>query len=372
VGSVARWLTRRTLLWDVLLAGALSLVAFSSVTDAALGDRHRLAVALALCQTLPLVARRRLPVLVLAATSGALAGVLGPALAAYAVAAHGVRPVGPALAGAGALAALGAPFLDDGSTTTGDFFAVLAAYAIPWFVGSRVRRTRLRTVELERRAAEAESAREEEARRAVAEERGRLARELHDIVSHAVSVTIVQAAAAKRALRSSPERAAEHVGTIESAGREAMRELRLLLDVLRDDGSEAGALAPQPGVADLDALAERMRAAGLPVDLTVEGEPRTLPASLDLTAYRVVQEALTNALRYAGAARTAVVLRYSPDTIEIAVLDEGRGPAAGAAGRGLSGMRERVTLLGGALTAAGRPEGGFEVRATLPLGETGV
>jgi signal transduction histidine kinase len=207
---------------------------------------------------------------------------------------------------------------------------------------------------------------EEEARRAVAEERARLARELHDVVAHAVSLVVVQAEAGAAA-GGPPDRVEEAFDAIADTGRTALAELRRLLRVLRSPG-EPGPRDPQPGVAQLAPLVESVRRAGLPVEVRVEGIDRPLPPGVDLSAYRIVQEALTNSVRHAGPARATVVLRYGERDLELEVVDDGRGVRAGGPdGHGLAGMRERIALLGGELAVGAAPGGGFAVRARLPI-----
>jgi signal transduction histidine kinase len=212
-----------------------------------------------------------------------------------------------------------------------------------------------------------ERQREDEAQRAVAEERARLARELHDVVAHAVSVVVVQAEAGAAA-GGPPDRVEETFDAIADTGRAALVELRRLLGVLRAP-DEPASREPQPGVAQLEPLVESVRRAGLPVEVRVEGDGRPLPPGVDLSAYRIVQEALTNSVKHAGPARASVLLRYGERELELEVVDDGRGPRAAAAppGHGLAGMRERTALLGGELDAGPAPGGGFAVRARLPL-----
>ncbi|HZB72345.1 MAG TPA: sensor histidine kinase [Acidimicrobiales bacterium] len=208
--------------------------------------------------------------------------------------------------------------------------------------------------------------REEDAARAVAEERARLARELHDVVAHAVSMVVVQAEAGAAA-GGPPERVEEAFDAIADTGRTALGELRRLLGVLRSP-EEPALREPQPGVAQLEPLVESVRRAGLPVEVRVEGADRPLPPGVDLSAYRIVQEALTNSVKHAGPARASVVLRYGEHALELEVVDDGRGPRApSAGGHGLVGMRERTALLGGELDVGPAPGGGFAVRARLPL-----
>jgi signal transduction histidine kinase len=217
------------------------------------------------------------------------------------------------------------------------------------------------------RAGKLEREREESVKAAAEAERRHIARELHDVVAHSVSVMVVQAGAARKVLDDKPEAARESLLAVEASGHEAMAELRRLLGVLGMNGSEAP-LAPQPAIGSLDPLIARVREAGLPVALRVEGERSSIPPGVDVAAYRIVQEALTNALKYAGGAPTEVVVRYLPDAVELEVLDEGvvATPADGV-GRGLIGMRERVALFGGTIEAGKRAEGGYAVRARFPL-----
>ena len=206
---------------------------------------------------------------------------------------------------------------------------------------------------------------EEAAERAAEEERGRIARELHDVVAHSVSVMTVQAGAVRRLLAPEQQREREALITVEETGRQALTEMRRLLGVLRQEG-ESAALAPQPGLGTLDSLVQHVREAGLPVELTFEGERVALPPGVDLSAYRIVQEALTNALRHAGPARAWVSVRYSADEVEVEVANDGRSKENGD-GHGLVGMRERVALCGGDLTAGPRPGGGYTISARLPV-----
>lgn len=237
-----------------------------------------------------------------------------------------------------------------------------------WLVGDLLRSRR---VEVHRRAEAAERSqreREERLRAAAAEERRHVARELHDVVAHAVSVMVIQAGAARQVLRSSPDQAETSLLAVESTGREAMSELRRFLGALSDDDGETTGLAPQPGIGELSTLLDRVREAGLPATLEVDGAPRSIPQSLDVTAYRIVQEALTNALRYARRAATLVRLSWEPDQLRLEILDDGPATAAAeGSGRGLVGMRERAALVGGRLEAGPRVGGGYAVRAWLPF-----
>lgn len=231
--------------------------------------------------------------------------------------------------------------------------------------------TRRRYLEgLEERAERAEHERDQQARIATAAERARIARELHDVVAHNVSVMIVQADGAGYAIDSDPEQARQAVKTISSTGRQALAEMRRLVGVLRkDDGGEED-YAPQPGVAELTELVTHIRASGLPVEFEVTGGPRDLPEGEQLVIYRIVQEALTNALKHGGpAARARVDMEYGPRDILLRVTDDGRGAAAprGIDGHGLIGMRERVAMYDGSVHASPLPGGGFQVAVRLPM-----
>jgi signal transduction histidine kinase len=241
---------------------------------------------------------------------------------------------------------------------------------VAWYVGRRLRLRRERAAQLLREQAAA-------TRRIVTEERTRIARELHDVVAHRVSLMTVQAGAAKAVAAEDPEGALRAMGAVEEAGRQALDELRHLLGVLRPE-TDLDGLGPQPGLADLPRLVEQTRGAGLEVSLATDGVPAELPARVDLFAYRIVQEALTNVLKHAGpGAHTEVRLGTDRNGIVIEVLDDGRGatvlPGPGGAqedapGHGIVGMRERARLLGGTLEARPRPSGGFRVVASLPTG----
>jgi signal transduction histidine kinase len=207
------------------------------------------------------------------------------------------------------------------------------------------------------------------AREAVAQERVRIARELHDMVAHNVSMIVLQAGAERRTLPVEAESTRDVLATIEDVGRQALVEMRRLLGVLRTAGDES-ALEPQPGLDGLGLLIDQIRDAGLPVELAIEGEPRTLAGGVELSAYRIIQEALTNSLRHAGDARARVALCYGAKSLEIEISDDGRGssePVGLGGGHGLVGMRERAALYGGTLVAGSQTGGGFTVRAVLPL-----
>jgi signal transduction histidine kinase len=240
---------------------------------------------------------------------------------------------------------------------------------LAWVLGDSMRYRRGYYAALEDRAARLERERDAQAQIAAAAERARIARELHDVVAHNVSVMVVQADGASYALDSDPEKARQALAAIAGTGRQALAEMRRLLGVLRSDDGETG-LAPLPGIGQLAELLQQTRAAGLAVDFTVEGVPGPLPGGVALAAYRIVQESLTNTRKHGGPTASArVTLRYCEDVLVLSIADDGRGAAAAAdgAGHGMTGMRERVALYGGTLRAGPRPGGGYQVTARLPL-----
>jgi len=238
-----------------------------------------------------------------------------------------------------------------------------------FFVGRTVYTRRAYVAALEDRARAAEQNQQALTAQAVADERRRIARELHDVIAHHVSVMGVLATGSRRALTRDPPAADEALATIEETGRTALREMRRLLDVLRTDAEPAGELEPQPGLPAIECLVEQVREAGLPVRLSVTGEPGQLDPGVALTIYRIVQEALTNALKHAGAATAEVLLAFDPGEVRIEVCDTGRGPPPGGdrVGHGLVGMRERISLYRGSLRTGPRPGGGFRVVARIPV-----
>ncbi|MFI0715528.1 sensor histidine kinase [Streptomyces inhibens] len=262
------------------------------------------------------------------------------------------------------------------------FFTALLTvpFVLAWVLGDSMRTRRAYWAQLEEKAARLEKEREAQARIAVAAERARIARELHDVVAHNVSVMVVQADGAAYVLDAAPEQTRQALETISGTGRQALAEMRRLLGVLRTgEQAEGGEYVPQPGVEQLTDLMDQVRGAGLPVDFRVEGEPRPLPSSVELTAYRIVQEALTNTRKHGGPGVGATVrLSYKDDDLDLLVEDDGRGAqhelyeegGADGLGHGLIGMRERVGMVGGSLTAGPRPGGGFRVSAVLPLKPT--
>jgi signal transduction histidine kinase len=381
-----------------LVAAVVSTLLFAELLDDAQPALPRgtlaLGSVLVLLHTLPLAARRRFPGAVLALSVGsglAVAAiglqpvVLGVAIlvAVYSVAAYGDRWVslaGLAAAELGSAAVQLTPGKFQAPTVVSNALVVAAAWLLGHFVGvRRAYTTRLedRTAELEERTAQLDQAREELARRAVTEERLRLARELHDVVAHAMSVIAVQSGVGAHVADTQPEEAAKALAAIEATSRAALTELRRLLGVLRQNSEPRGDLAPVPGLADLDSLLAEVAKAGLAVRLRVEGTPSQLPAGVDLSAYRIVQEALTNVVKHAGPARAQVRICYGDHDVTVEVTDNGRGVMALAGdgrvgtGHGLIGMRERVAAFEGDLEVGPCPGGGFRVAARLPLAVEG-
>jgi signal transduction histidine kinase len=278
-------------------------------------------------------------------------------LGAYTVAAHTTGWRTAVAAGLTVGAAL-VVWIADGDLSLGGILFFGFLFGTPWAAGRAIRRRRLRESQLEREKAEAEAA--------IAEERTRIARELHDVVTHAISVIVLQARGGRRLLATEPAEARQALDAIERTASQALQEMRRLLGLLRES-DERLALAPQPTLSRLDDLVAQVREAGLPVELAIEGEPAELPPGVDLSAYRIVQEALTNALKHAGPATARVTVHYGDGELDLEVSDDGTGTGnGGGAGQGLTGIRERVAVFGGDVEAGALPEGGYAVRARLP------
>ncbi len=254
----------------------------------------------------------------------------------------------------------------------GDFIFTPVLFAIAWLAGFALRERAAQAEAAEERARHAEREREAAARVAVAEERARIARELHDIVAHAVSVMVLQVGAVRHKLPQAFEEDRDALTGVEQTGRTALAEMRRLLGALRHDDDEPE-LAPQPGLDNLDSLLDEVGRAGLPVRLHVDGERFPLPRAIDLSAYRIVQEGLTNALKHARASHADVTVRYEPDELQIEVIDDGEGDSTGdGLGHGLVGIRERVKIYGGEMTAGTATGGGFVLRTRLPFSDGGA
>ncbi|MFB7242162.1 two-component sensor histidine kinase [Streptomyces populi] len=379
--------------WAVALLG-ISWVSISNLNGAAKGSSSIFpALPIAVVLSAVVALRRRMPekMLLLAVAAGLAQLVLDVPSAPedfamlviiYTVAANGARWASRlALIGglcAGTLSQLRWP-ATEASGPGGVFIAIFQTvpFALAWVLGDSIRTRRAYLAQLEERAARLEKEREAQAKVAVAAERARIARELHDVVAHNVSVMVVQADGAAYVMDTAPDQAKKALETISGTGRQALAEMRRLLGVLRTgEHQEVGEYVPQPDVEQLDELIEQCRTSGLPVDFKVEGTPRPLPSGVELTAYRIVQEALTNTRKHGGPnAGASVRLVYFDDGLGLLVEDDGKGAphelyeegGADGQGHGLIGMRERVGMVGGTLDAGPRPGGGFRISALLPL-----
>jgi len=371
----------------VTLYGTVSLATSADPTGLA-REPDAIAYFLAVALAAPLAVRKRWPLQVLGvflvgmvvyAVRGYVDGnadFFGPIIGLYTVAS--MRPLRTAI-GAAVLSAttVGVAFIVEPhlSPTAADWLTVVAFIGGTTFVGDSVRRRRAYAAALESRTNELEAARLELAQRAVTEERLRMARELHDVVAHTMTAIVVQSAVAQRSLGVNPAQAGSALANIETMSRDGLNELRSILNVLRSDEDEGAELAPVARLADLDGLVERLRGGGMDLAIRREGDLDGLSPLVELAAYRIVQESLTNALRYANDARVQVTIRGHGAKLWIEVRDDGSSAAARASsltgsGKGLAGMAERATLLGGTFEAGRMPGGGFRVAATLPRAGT--
>ena len=384
--SPLAWARTHPFASDTLLALLLTGVSLVPLWLGATGDDpwspSAPAIALVLLINLPLAWRRRYPLAVgtLVAAAAITYGVapypdlgvpvpLGALVAFYTAMAYSPRRTATLIGAGACTVGLVGMLLPETDADVVDFAFVGLLLGATWALGDSARTRRAYTAELEARAARLEHERELEASRAAAEERARIARELHDVIAHHVSMMVVQAEAGPVVVERDPGSATRAFDSISTIGRQALAEMRRLLGVLRPDDDRAGpSFAPQPGLDQLPALVEQVRQAGLKAELKVEGSPCPLPPGMDLSAYRIVQEALTNAVRHGGPGRARVLVRYVDGEVQLEVRDDGLGPRAGnGAGHGLVGMRERVNLFGGDLDAGPSPDGGFAVAARLPL-----
>jgi signal transduction histidine kinase len=394
LGRIVAALRRHPLVADVTLAVALA--ALAAATGVALvAPRAQVeppsapaVVAWAVALAAPLVLRRRWPLVVLAVTTlhftrywavgqlNEIASWVILGVAVYSAAAYADRRRARWVCGACLLWLIGSGVVLSaraGPIGTVEVAAIAMFDALPfllaWPLGTMMRRLREYRAVLEERNRQLDQEREINARRAVLEERVRIARELHDVVAHHVSVMGVQAGVARRLFDRDPAEAVAAIGSVETASRQAIADLQQLVGVLRQDQGDD--LAPQPSLQRLPELVEHMRRAGLPVELTVQGRRGPLPAGVELSAYRIIQEALTNTLKHAGPAQAGVTVRYGNGSVELEVVDDGQGPPPGrprSGSKGLVGMRERVSLYGGRLDVGARPGGGFRVHAVLRSG----
>ena len=362
------WLRRHPLHVDLALVGVLLLL---TIGAAARRPHTALGIALGVAETLPLLARRRRPLAVVVVVTvvavamialGVWAVPLQLGVALYTLAATRDDRLARIGAAASTFAVAIALPLAGGIGYDNVAFRIILLVAA-WALGDSVGSRRAYLSEVEARAARLELEQASEVRRVRAEEQARIARELHDVVAHALSVIIVQAGAADDVFALDPARAREPIRAIDSAARAALGDLRRVLGILQTDTE----YLPQPSLGALDGLIEQVRATGLDISLTIEGAPRPLPASVDLSAYRIVQEALTNTLKHAGAAHARVRVRYGDD-LGLDIRDDGNLDAGeNSGGSGLIGMRERVALLGGTVEAGPAASGGYLVSARIPI-----
>lgn len=368
-----RWLEIRWI--DVVIAGGLSALA---IVEGSGTDSQQFSPAVLLC-TVPLVVQRRWPIPVLlvalagfsiAGNASNLAALAGGLIAAVSVGLDEDHPVLGTLAVLGVAAGIAFQF-GHGSITQlpiPPFLAPFLMIGAAYLAGRVVADRQVQATLARERAKELEREHDSSIKAATEAERRHIARELHDVIAHSVGVMVVQAGAARHVLDEKPDSARESLVAVEESGHEAMAELRRLLGVLVENG-EVAPLSPERGLDQIESMVARVREAGLPVDLRIDGEPRPLPPGIEVAAFRILQEALTNALKYAGGAPAHALVRFAPDAIDVEVVDEGTitVPVAGI-GRGLTGMRERVALFGGTIEAGPRGGGqGYAVRARLPL-----
>jgi signal transduction histidine kinase len=366
------WLRARPLIVDL---GLVVLVGLPTIVVATRHPHPLLGSILVTAETVPLLWRRQrsLPVLLVVTALAVVMIGLGVwflpfqlAIALYTLAA---TPTPRLTRSAGLLAiivitiALAATghYPDFGDSASRVVFLIAG-----WLLGDSIGSRRAYVSEIEEKAARLERERETDARRVVAEEQARIARELHDVVAHALSVIVVQAGAAKEVFELDPQRVEKPISAIDTAARAALTDLRRVLGILHDSAE----YEPQPGLARLDGLIEQVRATGLQVAFEIEGSLRPLSPTVDLSAYRIIQEALTNTIKHADAEHARVSVRYGAE-LELEIRDDGRGAADGDyAGHGLTGMRQRVAMLGGSVEAQSPTTGGYRVTARIPLGDS--
>lgn len=371
----------------LILDGALAILIFALIEAQGQPERQRaapLSVALVALETLPLTFRRRAPTVVvlvvgLASVGHLVAGfhngffdTFAAVIALYSVAAHSRRQTSLAfltLLPIALAVAIAVDWHNTGVVNLIDIPYNLVFFLTGWVLGDGQRTRRAYVAQLEERERMLARERVDRVRATLAEERTRIARELHDIVAHSVSVMVLQANAGERIVGTRPEQAAQNLAAIQATGRQALAELRRLLGVLRGDESVDGERAPQPRISDVQDLALQAQQAGLETTVTSEGDATRLPEAIQLSAYRIIQEALTNILRHAGASHATILIRCTSSTLEVEVQDDGKRASqpAESAGHGLVGMRERVQLFGGDLRTGPQPGGGFRVLARLPL-----
>jgi signal transduction histidine kinase len=378
----------------LLIDGMVALILFAFMAVQFIGTRHLqtglhpttpLTWVLAVLIVAPILTHRRFPRASLAVCLTALLAYAAGRYVAYPglpvfvltfdIALHSRRRVGlAALVASAAAIAFSLALQSSGVVTFSTWVASELGVLVAWLAGRNLRLRRARWAELQARTERLEREREEEARRAVTEERLRIARELHDVIAHSMSVIAVQSAVGNHVIDAQPAEARQALAAIEATSRSALTEMRRLLGVLRQEGEPRGSLSPAPGLADLSSLVSQVQDAGLQVWINVDGQRGSVPPGIDLSAYRVIQEALTNVIKHAGSAAATVTIRYRDDSVTVEIANQ--APAASVAhvpaprmgsGHGIIGMRERVAVFGGQFAAGSGPDGGFLVRACFPI-----
>jgi signal transduction histidine kinase len=380
----------------LLIDGIIAFIVFASMAVQFVNTRHPLtgqhqatplAWVLAVLIVAPILTHRRFPrasvavCLVAVVIYAAGRYVAYPGLAIFVltfdIALHSrARVAAATLFASAAILALSVNLQPDAAADFATWVQSELGILVAWLTGRNLRHRRARWDELQARTERLEREREDDARRAVTEERLRIARELHDVIAHSMSVIAVQSAVGNHVIDSQPAEARHALAAIEATSRSALTEMRRLLGVLRQEGEPRGSLTPAPGLADLASLAGQVQDAGLKVWINVDGQPGAIPAGIDLSAYRIIQEALTNVIKHGAVSAADVTISYRPDSVTVEVTDQGAGappaqvpaPRTGS-GHGIIGMRERVTVFGGEFTAGPGPDGGFRVRACFPIAE---
>jgi signal transduction histidine kinase len=390
VGTANPWVVDGVLAVVFVIAGLASTAGRGGVPGADYRPNDALSVLLVLAASVPFVFLRRAPltVLLIGTASVSLIVALGynqgltPFFLLVATVTVGANC--PSRTTAFAAVAVGVALVllvavDAPSFSTSTFATQTALFATMFMVGITLRNRRTRVAALEERTLAVEREKEEESRRAVADERLHIARELHDVVAHSMGVIAIQASMGERVISEQPEQAERALQAISSVSRSTLAEIRRMLGVLRDPADEIGvgaaaAYTPAPGLDELDRLVRELDEAGVPVAVAYDGRRVELPRGVDLSGYRIVQEALTNVLKHAGRAHASVLVRYEPGALSLEIVDDGRGvngraESTGRSGHGLVGMRERVAVYGGTFEAGPRVGGGFRVAARLPYGD---
>ncbi len=398
ISSVKQWCRTHPFATDVILMLVVVAMVVATLFGTAEPDESQrgidaFGVILAIGSAIPVAFRRKEPAVSLAVATlftslywvldyvgsgvGAPLLISAYSAAAYVKSAARARAVGFGFAAVVGVVIVAGLIYTGENLSIFDAIATFVFYQTAWLFGNNVRTHRVHLEEVQKRALAAEAQRETEAARAIEQERTAIARELHDVVAHGLSVMVVQAAAARRVLKNGiasaddTARAEKAIAAVEDTGRASLDEMRRLLGVLRPGTDDQTSLAPLPGLEDLDQLVDQVESAGLPVAMAIEGEVRSLPPGIELSAYRIVQESLTNAIKHAGPAEARVTLSYDTNGLAVEVADDGRGGAArpgdAHAGQGLRGMRERVESIGGTFQAGPKAGGGYRVKAKLPV-----